>query len=123
METRGRPGARRNYRGDRSFIEGPDRWKPWPSFFHRLNFRITSSSPAPTTYRITLAEEADTAVVTYKRLEELPRTSYARLAHYLGDGGLVPGTEWGPLAYCNRASTRQYATHARLPPIRRKPHG
>jgi len=46
------------------------------------------------------------AVVTYKRLEELPRTSYARLAHYLGDGGgLVPGTEWGPLAYCNRTAT------------------
>ena len=34
---RGRPGARRNYRGDRSFIEASDRWKPWPSFFHRLN--------------------------------------------------------------------------------------
>jgi hypothetical protein len=34
---RGRPGARRNYRGDRSFIEASDRWKRWPSFFHRLN--------------------------------------------------------------------------------------
>ena len=34
---RGRPGARRNYRGDQSFIEGSDRWKRWPSFFHRLN--------------------------------------------------------------------------------------
>ena len=34
---RGRPGARRNDRGDRSFIEASDRWKRWPSFFHRLN--------------------------------------------------------------------------------------
>jgi hypothetical protein len=34
---RGRPGARRNYRGDRSFIEASDRWKCWSSFFHRLN--------------------------------------------------------------------------------------
>jgi hypothetical protein len=34
---RGRPGARRNDRGDRSFIEGSDRWKRWPSFFYRLN--------------------------------------------------------------------------------------
>jgi hypothetical protein len=33
----GPPGASRNYRGERSFIEGSDRWKPWPSFFHRLN--------------------------------------------------------------------------------------
>jgi hypothetical protein len=23
--------------GDRSFIEASDRWKPWPSFCHRLN--------------------------------------------------------------------------------------
>ncbi len=34
---RRRPGARRKDRGDRSFIEASDRWKPWPSFFHRLN--------------------------------------------------------------------------------------
>jgi hypothetical protein len=34
---RGPPGARRSYRGERSFIEGLDRWKRWPSFFHRLN--------------------------------------------------------------------------------------
>jgi hypothetical protein len=34
---RGRPGARRNERGDRSFIEASDRWKLWPSFFYRLN--------------------------------------------------------------------------------------
>jgi hypothetical protein len=34
---RGRPGARRNYRGERSLIEASDRWKRWPSFFHRLN--------------------------------------------------------------------------------------
>jgi hypothetical protein len=34
---RGRPGTRRNDRGDRSFIEASDRWKRWPSFFHRLN--------------------------------------------------------------------------------------
>jgi hypothetical protein len=34
---RGRPGARRNDRGDRSFIEASDRWKRWPSFFYRLN--------------------------------------------------------------------------------------
>ena len=34
---RGRPGARRNYRGERSFIEASNRWKRWPSFFHRLN--------------------------------------------------------------------------------------
>ena len=34
---RGPPGARRNYRGDRSFIEASDRWKRWSSFFHRLN--------------------------------------------------------------------------------------
>jgi hypothetical protein len=34
---RGRPGARRNYQGDQSFIEGSDRWKRWPSFFYRLN--------------------------------------------------------------------------------------
>jgi hypothetical protein len=33
----GPPGTSRNYRGERSFIEGSDRWKPWPSFFHRLN--------------------------------------------------------------------------------------
>jgi hypothetical protein len=37
MWTRGPPGASLNYRGDRSFIEASDRWKPWPSFFHRLN--------------------------------------------------------------------------------------
>jgi hypothetical protein len=29
-------GARRNDRGDRSFIEASNRWKRWPSFFHRL---------------------------------------------------------------------------------------
>jgi hypothetical protein len=34
---RGRPGARRNDRGDWSFIEASDRWKRWPSFFYRLN--------------------------------------------------------------------------------------
>jgi hypothetical protein len=34
---RGRPGARCNERGDRNFIEASDRWKPWPSFCHRLN--------------------------------------------------------------------------------------
>jgi hypothetical protein len=34
---RGRPGARRNDRGERSFIEASDRWKRWPSFFYRLN--------------------------------------------------------------------------------------
>jgi hypothetical protein len=34
---RRRPGARRNYRGDRSFIEASDRWKRWYSFFHTLN--------------------------------------------------------------------------------------
>jgi hypothetical protein len=34
---RGRPGARRNYRGERSLIEASNRWKRWPSFFHRLN--------------------------------------------------------------------------------------
>jgi hypothetical protein len=34
---RGRPGARCSERGDRNFIEGSERWKPWPSFFHRLN--------------------------------------------------------------------------------------
>jgi hypothetical protein len=34
---RGRPGARRSDRGERSFIEASDRWKRWPSFFHRLN--------------------------------------------------------------------------------------
>jgi len=62
----------------------------------------TPSSPAPTTYRLTFAEEADTVVVTAdnKLLEELP-------AHYLGNGGLVPGTEWGPRAYCNRAGTQR----------------
>jgi hypothetical protein len=37
MWTRGRPGARRNERGDRSFIDASDRWKRWPSFFYRLN--------------------------------------------------------------------------------------
>jgi hypothetical protein len=34
---RGRPGARRSDRGERSFIEASDRWKRWPSSFHRLN--------------------------------------------------------------------------------------
>jgi hypothetical protein len=72
----------------------------------QIEFSHNLFEPCPTTYRLTLAEEADTAVVTYKRLEELPRTSYARLAHYLGDGGgLVPGTQWGPLTYCNRTAT------------------
>jgi len=37
MWTRGPSGASRNGRGERSFIEGSDRWKLWPSFFHRLN--------------------------------------------------------------------------------------
>jgi hypothetical protein len=34
---RGRPGARCSERGDQNFIEASDRWKRWPSFFHRLN--------------------------------------------------------------------------------------
>jgi hypothetical protein len=34
---RGRAGARCSERGDRNFIEASDRWKRWPSFFHRLN--------------------------------------------------------------------------------------
>jgi hypothetical protein len=34
---RGRPGARCSERGDRNFINASDRWKPWPSFCHRLN--------------------------------------------------------------------------------------
>ncbi len=34
---RGRPGARRNDRGDRSFNEASDRWRRCPSIFHQLN--------------------------------------------------------------------------------------
>ena len=34
---RGRPGARRNDRGDRSFNEASDRWRRCPSIFHKLN--------------------------------------------------------------------------------------
>jgi hypothetical protein len=34
---RGLPGARCSERGDWNIIEASDRWKPWPSFFHKLN--------------------------------------------------------------------------------------